>query len=84
MTGTVVSPFSAESLRAAVENYFADVPADHVCAQIEYRMTDGTIRFEMAARVKGHWEVQGALAWNLKTGRVQEGSVRVVGSWVRT
>ena len=84
MTGTVVSPFSAESLRAAVEDYFKDIPPDHMCAQVEYRMTDGTIRIETAARVGEHWRVGGSLAWHLKTGRVVEGSLRIVGSWSRT
>ena len=80
----VVSPFSAESLRQAVDGYFADIPADHVCAQLEYKVTDGTVRVEAAARVGDHWRIGGALAWHLRTGRVTEGSVRVVGSWAKT
>jgi len=75
----VVSPFSAESLRAAVDGYFVDVPEGHVFAQIEYRCTDGTIRIEGAAKVNDEWRIGGALAWNLRQKRVE--SVRIVGSW---
>ena len=76
-----LGPLSAEELRRHVESYFADIPAEHVFAQVEYKAVDGTLRLETAMRCGEHWKVGGALAWNLKTGRVQEGSVRISGSW---
>ena len=79
----VVSAFSAESLRKTVHAYLADLPPDHVYAQLEYRVVDGTLRFEAAARVGDDWRAGGALAWHLQTGRVVAGSVRVVRSWGR-
>lgn len=79
----IVSAFSGESLRKTVDAYLADLPPDHVYAQLEYRVVDGTLRFEAAARVGNDWRVGGALAWHLQTGRVAEGSVRVVRSWAR-
>lgn len=72
--------FTAEMLRAAVEQYLAPVPAEHTSVQIEYRV-QGTLRVEVAHRVNDHWQIEGSLAWNLRTGRVDEGSVRVVASW---
>lgn len=75
------TPFSAESLRKAVDGYFADIPPDHVAASLEYRATDGTIRLAAAARVGDHWRVDGALAWHLRTGKVDSASIRVIGSW---
>lgn len=77
----VGSPFSAEKLREAVDSWLASVPPDHVAASIEYRATDGTLRVVAAAKVGDHWRVDGALAWGLRTGRVDSASVRVVGSW---
>ena len=77
----VVSPFSADSLRKAVDTYFADIPPDHVAASLEYRAADGTIRIAAAARVGDAWRIDGALAWGLRTGRVESASVRVIGSW---
>lgn len=77
----VVSPFSADSLRKAVDEYFAAVPVDHVAASLEYRHADGTLRVAAAARVGEHWRVDGSLAWALRTGRVDSASVRVRGSW---
>ena len=76
-----VSPFSAESLRSAVDSWLADVQPDHVAATIEYKHVDGTLRVAAAARVGQHWRIDGSLAWALRTGRVQEGSVRIRGSW---
>ena len=75
------SPFSAEALRKAVDTYFADIPPDHMHATVEYRLSDGTLRFEGVTRMGEHWKVVGSLAWHLKTGKVREGSIRVVGSW---
>ena len=81
MTDTVVSPFSAESLRAAVDTWMAEIPEDHVAATIEYQHTDGTLRVAAAARVGEHWRVDGSLAWALRTGRVDRATLRVRGSW---
>jgi hypothetical protein len=78
---TVVSPFSAESLRAAVDTWMAEIPEDHVAATIEYQHLDGTVRVAAAARVGEHWRVDGSLAWALRTGRVDRATLRVRGSW---
>ena len=81
MPDAPVSPFWPESLKAAVEDYFKDIPDDHVCAQLQYKVADGTVRLATAARVGDSWRIGGNLAWNLKTGRVVEGSIVVIGSW---
>lgn len=73
------SRFSAEKLREAVQGYFADVPPNHLHAQLEYTLADGTVRFVAAARVNDEWKIGGSLAWHLRSGKVE--SVRLVGSW---
>ena len=78
---TPLGPLSAEELRRHVESFLAPVPAEHTSVQIEYRV-GGTLRIEAAHRVNDHWRIEGSLAWNLRTGRVDEGSVKVVASWV--
>ena len=75
-----LGPLSAEELRKAVEGYLAPVPKEHSRVQLEYRV-NGTLRVEAAHRFDDHWRIEGSLAWNLRTGRVDEGSVRVVASW---
>lgn len=75
-----LGPLSAEELRRQVEAYLAPVPAEHTSVQIEYRVS-GSIRIDAAHRVNDHWRIEGSLAWNLRTGRVDEGSVRVRASW---
>ena len=73
--------FTAEALRRHVDGLLAEVPVGHGYASIEYRHSDGTVRVVGAARVGEHWRVDGTFAWALRAGKVDEASVRVVGSW---
>lgn len=73
--------FSPDALQKYVDTELTrDIPQHHVQASVRYRV-DGRLMLDVVGKINGTWQVKGNLAWNLKSGKIDEGSLEIAASW---